>query len=260
MIRPVNKIINILKMETTDRRNFIKKAAAGAAGLAVGNSAMSMSARSYGRIIGANDRLFIGIAGLGRRLGAFIPPIAEIGNNVELLYLCDVMKHQRHRAAERFAKSIKNTPVLENDIRKVIDDPKVDVLINATPDHWHAPGTVLAVAGGKPVWGLPGHVVSAMVVFEKIVKPFINRVRGLENPFPETRGIPARLSRNIPSAQGRVDFVRVRFAEKDNVLLAEPILGKSGLINTMVQADGLIEIDSDTEGLDKDASVTVIPI
>jgi len=142
-------------------------------------------------------------------------------------------------------------------------------VINALPDSEvlvHgisiSPGkpTILAVTGGKPVWGLPGHVVSAMVVFEKIVKPFVNRVRGLENPFPETRGIPARLSRNIPSAQGRVDFVRVRFAEKDNVLLAEPILGKSGLINTMVQADGLIEIDSNTEGLDKDAPVTVIPI
>ena len=142
-------------------------------------------------------------------------------------------------------------------------------VINALPDSEllvHgisiSPGkpTILAVTGGKPVWGLPGHVVSAMVVFEKVVKPFVNRVRGLENPFSETRGIPARLSRNIPSAQGRVDFVRVRFAEKDNVLLAEPILGKSGLINTMVQADGLIEIDSDTEGLDKDAPVTVIPI
>jgi predicted dehydrogenase len=137
---------------STDRRNFIKKAAAGAAGLAVSNSAMSMSARSYGRIIGANDRLRIGIAGLGRRLGAFIPPIAEKSNNVELLYLCDVMKHQRDRAAERFAKSIRNTPVLENDIRKVIADPKVDVLINATPDHWHAPGTVMAVAGSKHVY------------------------------------------------------------------------------------------------------------
>jgi len=137
---------------SSDRRNFIKKVAAGTAGLAVGNSAMGMSARSYGRIIGANDRLFIGIAGLGRRLGAFIPPIAEKANNVELLYLCDVMKHQRNRAAERFAKSIKNTPKLENDIRKVIADQDVDVLINATPDHWHAPGTLMAVAGGKHVY------------------------------------------------------------------------------------------------------------
>ena len=120
--------------------------------------------------------------------------------------------------------------------------------------------TILATAGGKAVWGLPGHVVSAMVVFEKIVKPFINRIRGLTNPFPETRAIPARLSRNLPSAQGRVDFVRVRLFEKDAALFAEPILGKSGLINTMVQADGLIEINSDTEGLDKDAPVAVLPV
>ena len=68
---------------SSDRRSFIKKVTAGAAGMAVGNSAMGMSARSYGRIIGANDRLTIGIAGLGRRLGAFIPPISNKKNNVE---------------------------------------------------------------------------------------------------------------------------------------------------------------------------------
>ena len=137
---------------SSDRRHFIKTVTAGAAGVAVGGSAMGMSARSYGRIIGANDRLFIGIAGLGRRLGAFLPPIAEKKNNVELLYLCDVMKSQREKAAERFSKHIKNNPLLENDIRKVIEDPKVDVLINATPDHWHTPGAILAVKGGKHVY------------------------------------------------------------------------------------------------------------
>ncbi|CAD7838200.1 MAG: Molybdopterin molybdenumtransferase (EC 2.10.1.1) [Olavius algarvensis Delta 4 endosymbiont] len=120
--------------------------------------------------------------------------------------------------------------------------------------------TILASVGGKPVWGLPGHVVSAMVVFEKIVKPFINRIHGRADLFPGSRGIPARLTRNVPSAQGRVDFIRVRLIQDNDKLKAEPLLGKSGLINTMVQADGLIEIDSDTEGLDKDIPVSVIPI
>ena len=120
--------------------------------------------------------------------------------------------------------------------------------------------TILASVNGKPVWGLPGHVVSAMVVFEKIVKPFVNRIHGQADPFPRSRGIPARLARNVPSAQGRVDFIRVRLVQDKDTLLAEPLLGKSGLINTMVQADGLIEIDSDTEGLDKDAPVSVILI
>jgi len=41
---------------------------------------------------------------------------------------------------------------LENDIRKVIDDPKVDVLFNATPDHWHTPGSILAMKAGKNVY------------------------------------------------------------------------------------------------------------
>ncbi len=70
---------------SSDRRNFIKKAATGAAGVAMGSSSMSskatgISARSYGRIIGANDRLNIGIIGLGRRLGAYIEPISKKEN------------------------------------------------------------------------------------------------------------------------------------------------------------------------------------
>ena len=83
--------------------------------------------------------------GLGRRLGAYIPPISNKENNVELLYLCDVMKSQREKAAARFSENIDYSPKLENDIRKVIADQKVDVIFNATPDHWHAPGTIMAL-------------------------------------------------------------------------------------------------------------------
>ncbi len=137
---------------SSNRRDFIKKVTAGTAGIAVGSSAMGMSARSYGRIIGANDRINIAIAGLGRRLGAFPSPISNKKNNVELVYLCDVMKSQRENAAKVYSEHIKNTPKLENDIRKVIADPEVDLLINATPDHWHAPGAILAVAAGKHVY------------------------------------------------------------------------------------------------------------
>ncbi len=137
---------------SSNRRDFLKKVTASTAGVALGSTAMGMSARSYGRIIGANDRLNIGIIGLGRRLGAYVPPIANKKNNVELLYLCDVMKSQRENAADIFSKHIKNTPKLENDLRKVISDPDVDVFINATPDHWHAPGAIMAVTGDKHVY------------------------------------------------------------------------------------------------------------
>ncbi|MFP4366360.1 MAG: Gfo/Idh/MocA family protein [Bacteroidales bacterium] len=132
------------------RRTFLKKSALGVAGMTLGGA--GMSAASYSKIIGANDRLNVAIIGLGRRLGAFPDPIARKESNVELLYLCDVMKSQRDKAAERFSKILDYTPVLENDVRKIHDDKRVDAVILATPDHWHAPGTVYAVQAGKHVY------------------------------------------------------------------------------------------------------------
>ena len=134
------------------RRDFIKKVALGTAGVTLAGATRGMSAKSYAKIIGANDRLHVGIAGLGRRLGAYYQPIGLKSSNVELVYLCDVMKSQRESAAKKFSKFIDYAPKLENDIRKVIEDPKIDVLINATPDHWHAPGTWMAVKAGKHVY------------------------------------------------------------------------------------------------------------
>jgi len=119
--------------------------------------------------------------------------------------------------------------------------------------------TILASSGGKAFWGLPGHAVSAMVVFAVVVRPFLDRICGLavtQRRFP----VQATLSRNLASAQGRVDYVRVRLFTENGAILAEPILGKSGLINTMVKADGLIAIGMNTEGLDKGAIVEVLPL
>jgi molybdopterin molybdotransferase len=117
--------------------------------------------------------------------------------------------------------------------------------------------TILAEVMGKSVWGLPGHAVSAMVVFEVIVKPFLKRISGLKK-YQDNIISKAYLTRNIASAQGRVDFVRVKL-KKDNKnnILATPILGKSGLINTMVKADAFIKIEKNTEGLTKDETVEV---
>ena len=117
--------------------------------------------------------------------------------------------------------------------------------------------TILAKVGNKAFWGLPGHAVSAMVVFITIVRPFVRHISGIAPQYQHSVRIPARLSRNLASAQGRTDFVRVRVRENNGELEAEPVLGKSGLINTMVRADGLIEIGRDTEGLNKGEIVWV---
>jgi len=111
-----------------NRRDFLKKMTAGAAGVAVTSSVMGMPAKNYRRIIGANDRLNVAIAGLGRRLGAYYEPIAMKEANVQLVYLCDVMEKQRERALQSFGRFIDYKPKLENDIRKVLADPEVDVL------------------------------------------------------------------------------------------------------------------------------------
>jgi len=135
-----------------NRRNFIKTLGIGAAASAFSGTATSLSAKSYSRVIGANDRLHIAIIGLGRRYEFYAPGIANKDNNVELSYLCDVMQSRRERGAARFEKLLDYKPALENDIRKVLANDKVDAIINSTPDHWHTPGACLAMQAGKHVY------------------------------------------------------------------------------------------------------------
>jgi len=134
--------------------------------------------------------------------------------------------------------------------------PDTDILVHGISVSPGKP-TVLARSGHIPVWGLPGQVVSAMVVFQVVVTAFLHRLRGLSRPIPQVK-TSARLSRNLASSQGRRDFVRVILEQDGHDLVARPILGKSGLIRTMVQADGLLEIGEHVEGLEKGSMVDVI--
>lgn len=118
--------------------------------------------------------------------------------------------------------------------------------------------TILARVGHKALWGLPGHVASAMIVFARVVRPFLRHIGGLDPAGAPEVAIPARLSRNVASAQGRTDFIRVRLVRRGADLWAEPVLGKSGLLNTMIRADGIIEIGKNNEGLDEGARVEVM--
>ncbi len=111
--------------------------------------------------------------------------------------------------------------------------------------------TILGKAGGKPVMGLPGQVTSVQVVMLVLVMPFIRHLMGEEEAFSSSaRSLrPAELARNTASKPGREDYVRVRLEHRENdVPLAHPLLGKSGLLKTLVKADGLMVIPADTEG------------
>ena len=141
------------------------------------------------------------------------------------------------------------------DVLQALDD--AEILVHGVSIRPGKP-TLLARAGsGKPVWGLPGHVTSAMVVFKVLVRPFIEHLAGLDPRYVRRLRLPARLTRNLPSVQGRVDYVRVQLVPGADEIEAAPLLGKSGLIRTMHMADGLLCIDENTEGLDRG---TLVPV
>ncbi|WHZ03068.1 molybdopterin molybdotransferase MoeA [Neobacillus sp. YX16] len=117
--------------------------------------------------------------------------------------------------------------------------------------------TILAMANGKPVIGLPGHPASAMIIFMLFGKRILQKLKG-EKIDKKPDRIFARITKNIPSAPGRSDYIRVRLIEKEGVWWAEPIIGKSGLITTLVKSDGIVEIISEKEGISQGDYVPVI--
>jgi molybdopterin molybdotransferase len=137
--------------------------------------------------------------------------------------------------------------------------PDTDILVHGISISPGKP-TILARVGDKPFWGLPGQITSAMVAFTAVVRPFIDRLAGRTVHQREGFTLSARLTRNVSSVQGRIDYVRVRLEKKDDGLWAEPILGKSGLISTMVKADGLVAIGMNAEGMEKGELAEVMPI
>ncbi|MTI60127.1 MAG: molybdopterin molybdotransferase MoeA [Firmicutes bacterium] len=117
--------------------------------------------------------------------------------------------------------------------------------------------TILALIDNTPVIGLPGHPASAMTVLKIVGTPIIQSLAGQElNQFQGS--ISARLSRNLASDKGREEYIRVKLVEEKGQLWAQPILGKSSLITTMVEADGLVKIDLGKEGLDQGEEVQVL--
>ncbi|WP_292518789.1 gephyrin-like molybdotransferase Glp [Methanoculleus sp.] len=116
-----------------------------------------------------------------------------------------------------------------------------------------APGkpTIIGTARGKPVIGLPGHPASAFVVLVAVVDHLLAAMRGTTVLRQTAR---ARLTQNIPSTRGREDYVRVSVRDGE----ATPVFGKSGLLNTLVQSEGLVRIPASSEGFEVGKEVEVI--
>lgn len=116
--------------------------------------------------------------------------------------------------------------------------------------------TILASVDRKPFFGLPGNPASALLTFILFVIPSIHKLSGCSN-LPKPHSVQAILSRNIPSASGREDYIPVKMEERDGETWAEPIFGKSNLISTLIKADGIAKVPSDKSGLQAGDTVMV---
>ena len=117
--------------------------------------------------------------------------------------------------------------------------------------------TIIAIADNRPLFGLPGHPVSAMIIFDLFVRPLISWLQGEDYNNVFSPKIEAELISNVASDPGREDYIRVVLYEENGKFYAKPILGKSGLISTMVRASGLVKIGLNVEGLKKGSKVMV---
>jgi molybdopterin molybdotransferase len=117
--------------------------------------------------------------------------------------------------------------------------------------------TILAVCNGKPVVGLPGNPVSALVIAYRFVAPLVRYLSGLP-PFAPQPFVSAQLTVNIPSLAGREEWIPVKIFPSASGYDASPVFFKSSLIFNLAWADGLICIPADANGLEAGAPVQVI--
>ena len=128
------------------RREFLKNVAVGTAGAAV-----SLNARSYASILGANDRVNFAIVGLHGRGQAHLECIRQTTNSV-VTHICDVDRREFAKFAAETEKAFGRAPVQEKDVRKLLESKDVDAITIATPEHWHAPMALMALQAGKHVY------------------------------------------------------------------------------------------------------------
>lgn len=114
--------------------------------------------------------------------------------------------------------------------------------------------TILGSAGGKPIFGLPGHPVAAFFISRLFVRPLLDRLQGRA---PRRYTVPAVLTETVSANHGRAQYMGVFLSERDGIRRASPIRGKSGLITTLANSDGYFCIPRDCEGVAAGETVQV---
>jgi predicted dehydrogenase len=129
------------------RREFLDTLAVGAAGLAIGSTA-----KSYGQIMGSNERLNFAVIGLNGRAYAHLSSLKANQDAAHIAHVCDVESNILAKFAGATSKMMGYDAATEKDFRKILERKDIDAITIATPDHWHAPMAILGLQAGKHVY------------------------------------------------------------------------------------------------------------
>jgi predicted dehydrogenase len=133
------------------RRDFIKKTIAASAAVSLGGILPTFSAKSYASILGANERIRVGVVGVHARGLALSKNYAQ-QKNCEIIYISDVDSQSMDVCIDAVDKIQNSRPKAAPDFRKALEDKSLEAMVIATPDHWHAPAAILACKAGKHVY------------------------------------------------------------------------------------------------------------
>jgi predicted dehydrogenase len=128
------------------RRQFLESTAATTAGFAFS------SAKSYGRILGANDRLNFAVIGLNGRAYAHLSSLKANKANARISHVCDVDSVILAKFAAATEREMGEPTANDRDFRNVLARKEIDAITIATPDHWHTPMAILGLQAGKHVY------------------------------------------------------------------------------------------------------------
>jgi predicted dehydrogenase len=131
-------------MKATNRRDFIQRTSLATAAIGVAG-APSLRAAD------ANERIVLAIIGPGGMGTNHLRSLLTY-KDVDVAYVCDVDENRANQAASAVEKSAGKRPRAVKDMRRVFEDKSVDAVFIATPDHWHAPASILALDAGKHVY------------------------------------------------------------------------------------------------------------
>ncbi len=145
-----NKLDQMTKTSKS-RRSFIKKTAASSVLFVAGGVLQAFSAKSYARIVGANEKINVSVMGVNSRGLALAKNFAS-QEKCDVVHICDVdsravsncltaLKERQNATAKGFA-----------DFRRSLDSNDIDAFVIAAPDHWHAPASLMAMEAGKHVY------------------------------------------------------------------------------------------------------------